>query len=104
MPDEIPQNPIARLLRTPMNRRPAKTIGDYLCLLLLTLWQEADGFSGKGPFGNSDWQFEVYAALIRGGLIEGEIDEDGYIVTVDDEAADFLIEEAIVAVFAWSFA
>lgn len=38
------------------NDAGAKTIGEYLKKLLLTLWDEEDGFSGKRPFGNSSWK------------------------------------------------
>jgi hypothetical protein len=31
------------------------TIRDYLRILLETLWEEGEGFSGKRPFGNSGW-------------------------------------------------
>jgi hypothetical protein len=36
------------------------TIRNYFKELLLTLWKEEEGFSGKRPFGNSGWQKEVY--------------------------------------------
>jgi hypothetical protein len=55
------------------------TIKGYFKELLCTLWKEQDGFSGKRPFGNSGWDYDIYAALILAGAIEGELDENGYI-------------------------
>lgn len=86
-----------QILHLPMgeNDADAATIGEFLGTLLSTLWIEADGFSGKRPLGNSDWQYQVYAALIEAGYVEGEIDEYGYIEDIDDDAAEELILKAI---------
>lgn len=80
-------------LNLPMgeNDAGAKTIGEYFRALLVTLWTEAEGFSGKRPFGNSSWQYDVYAALIRGGAIKGKFDADGYVDDIDTKAADKFI-------------
>lgn len=87
------------ILDVPMgdNDADAGTIRDYLIKLLSTLWEEQDGFSGKQPFGNSDWTGELEVALIRAGLVRGTIDEDGYLEDVDSERAAELIESAIRA-------
>lgn len=53
------------------------TLREYLLALLSKLWEEGSDFSGKRAFGNSDWQWDVYAALIKAGFVEGEIDEYG---------------------------
>jgi hypothetical protein len=53
------------------------TIREYLVKLLWTLWNDGEGFSGKRPYGNSGWEFELYAALLKAQAIEGELDEDG---------------------------
>ena len=71
------------------------TIRAYLVELLRVLWTEGEGFSGKRPFGNSGWEFDLYAALVAGGAITGELDEDGYLVEYDKQAADKLIFEVI---------
>lgn len=71
------------------------TLKQYLIKLLTTLWREAENFSGKRPFGNSGWQYYVYVAMIRGGLVPGKLDENGYVEEIDTEAADKLILEAI---------
>jgi len=73
------------------------TIREYLKELLRTLWQEGEGFSGKRPFGNSGWRYELYHPLIEKGLISGKFDEDGYIEYVDDESGSNLILKLIEA-------
>ena len=89
------------ILALPMdeNDADAETIGDYLVKLLLTLWLEGEGFNGKRPFGNSGWQLELYHALVRGNIVKGRIDEDGYIVDYDTKTADALIEKAIISLW-----
>lgn len=88
-----------KILDLPMqeNDAGAATVRDYLRKLLSTLWREEESFSGKRPFGNSGWQHEVYAALVKGGAVKGRFDPDGYLEDVDQEAADKLIQDAIGA-------
>jgi hypothetical protein len=52
------------------------TVREYLRILLDTLWVEEEGFSGKRPFGNSGWKYELYEPLVRDGFLPGEV-EDG---------------------------
>lgn len=66
------------------------TVRGYLRELLLTLWEEGEGFSGKRPFGNSGWEYELYAPLVKSGFVSGELDEDGYIDSVGHEGPDFV--------------
>lgn len=73
------------------------TVAVYLKTLLRTLWIEGEGFSGKRPFGNSGWELELYAGLIREKAITGELDEDGYVNSVDRTAGAKLILECIDA-------
>lgn len=77
----------------------AATVGEYFGHLLATLWSEGEGFSAKRPFGNSGWQYDVYIALARAGLIDGlMLDENGYVDEFSPEAqraADDLIVAAI---------
>lgn len=61
------------------NDAGASTVRDYLIRLLAELWREEAGFSSKRPFGNSGWQYDIYVPLIRAGLIDGSLDEDGEI-------------------------
>lgn len=90
-----------RLIDTPMieNDIGATTIGEFLKTLLITLWEEGEGFSGKRPFGNSDWEYQVYASLIKAGYDIGRLDEDGYVEDVDCQKADRLVKDAIKEVF-----
>lgn len=71
------------------------SIHDYLVRLLATLWHEQDEFSGKHPFGNSGWSYDVMACLIAHNLIPGELDEDGYVKIVDYGEGDKVIREYI---------
>lgn len=71
------------------------TIREYLTELLLTCWQEGEGFSGKRPFGNSGWQSDVHMALCEGGFIECEFDEDNQPEEWDGDFADQVITAAI---------
>jgi hypothetical protein len=89
----------AAVLACPMGKNDADvaTIGEYLAKLLLVLWAEKDTFSGKRPFGNSDWTGEIEVALIAAGMVQGSLDEDGYLDDVDDDAVDRLIRSAITA-------
>lgn len=75
------------------------TLRSYLQDLLQTLWVEEEGFSGKRPFGNSGWQYDVYAALVRAGVLEGRIDEDGYLDEVDSAAGEQLVLAVIDRIF-----
>lgn len=85
------------ILDLPMkeNDSGAATIRGYLKALLVRLWEEDEGFSGKRPFGNSGWKVDLLEPLITAGLIKGELDEAGYITYSDDAAADALILKAI---------
>lgn len=87
------------VLACPMQPNDAKaaTIRDYLVALLKKVWQENECFNGKRPFGNSGWEYDLYAPMVAAGLVAGEIDEDGCLVDMDDRAAHDLIAEAIKA-------
>lgn len=76
------------------------TIGGYLRDLLVTLMREGESFSGKRPFGNSSWEYDLYKPLIEAKLIAGELDEDGDILDVDVTSADEMIIECIEWLFA----
>ena len=49
------------------------TIRDYLEALLLTLWQEREGFSGGSPFGESDWVVDIIKVLVKARFISGTV-------------------------------
>jgi hypothetical protein len=79
-------------------RGEIKTIRDYLHGLLRNLWAQGEGFSSKRPYGNSGWEYDLYTALARAGLIEAELDEDGGLEDITDEErtkADRMIEDVI---------
>lgn len=71
------------------------TVLEYLRLLLRELWNDPEGFSGKRPFGDSGWQYEIYAVLIKAGCVTGKLDEDGYVQELDEKEADALVKEII---------
>jgi hypothetical protein len=79
------------------NDARAATIRDYLKKLLSELWTEEEGFSGKRPFGNSDWQNEIYLALANEGWIHAKFDRDGYLEDIDEVTGNRLILSAIEA-------
>ena len=72
------------------------TIREYLKGLLKELWNHGEGFSGKRPFGNSGWEYDLYYALVASGNYQGayEVDEDGY-----GDARDYDITELNNAIF-----
>lgn len=82
-------------LALPPNDSGARTVRGYLTALLETLWTEEEGFSGKRPFGNSGWQYDLYAPMARAGLVTATFDGDGFLDTFDDAAADTMILAAI---------
>ena len=75
------------------------TVKDYLEALLRTLWNEQEGFSGKRPFGNSCWEYELYRALVEGGVIEGEISEDGDLEDFNKVDAWDFVDDLILYIF-----
>lgn len=76
-----------------------KNIREYLRDLLLTLWQEQERFSGKRPFGDSGWDYDLYKPLIVGGFLKGKIDEDGCIEYVNNREGWELVNNLIKHVF-----
>ena len=81
----------------PDNDSGATTVRGYLIKLLETLWREQEGFSGKRPFGNSGWDYDLMIPLVKAGFIRGTFDEDGYVEELDDEAGAAIILAAIKA-------
>lgn len=91
-------DPVHRILHLPLeeNDAQAATVGEYLGLLLSTLWIQVEDFSSKRPFGNSNWQDPIYKALSKAGLVTIIYDEDGYIEEFTDEdeitADEFILQ------------
>lgn len=77
------------------------TVRQYLKCLLETLWNEGEGFSGKRPFGNSGWNYDLYKGLVKSGYINGGFDDNGYL-EINNTAiskADELVFELIDYIF-----
>lgn len=75
------------------------TILQYFEKLLTRLMIEEEGFSGKRPFGDSGWKYDLYIPLIKNGIIKGKIDEDGYVDSVDKEAGNRILLKLVEHVF-----
>lgn len=75
------------------------TIRQYLYALLSTLWEEEEGFSGKRPFGNSGWKYDLYGPLIKAGILKGELDGDGFIQSCDNKKGKEIVHDLIHFVF-----
>lgn len=95
---DIRENPTdSEILDTPMgpNDAGADTIRDYLIRLLAQVWGAGEAFNRQRPFGNTGWEWELYAALAKAGHIHGTFDEDGYVEDMDTFAGRRLISSAI---------
>lgn len=44
-------------------------------LLLKTLFEEGESFSGKRPLGDSSWEWSLGIGLVDAGLLEGDTDD-----------------------------
>lgn len=87
-----------RVLDLPMqqNDAGAKTVRQYLVRLAREVWIKDECFSGKRPFGNSGWKWDLYLPLVKAGLIDGRFDEDErWLEEVDEPAGSELIIAAL---------
>lgn len=75
------------------------TIRVYLYLLLEALWTQKEGFSGKRPFGESSWAYDLYEVLIKNELISGKLDENGFVQELDKNEADEYVLSLIKFIF-----
>lgn len=75
------------------------SIRQYLHALLKNLWRRGESFSGKHPFGNSGWEYDLYKGLIIHNPSLGELDEDGYVDKVEVHECDQIIFELIDYIF-----
>lgn len=65
----------------------------YFTELLLTLWEEGESFSGKRPFGNSGWYYDLFRVLVEHNFVPGKLDEDNNVLEIDDtKAHDFIVQ------------
>jgi len=74
-------------------------IRQYLGTLLLTLWSEGESFSGKSPFGDSGWEWDLYTPLVKNGFVTGTFDNDGDIEDFSMYEADSLVSNLIRYIF-----
>lgn len=89
---------IGEILKLPVEEE-AENIGAFLHKLLITLWVEGEGFSGKRPFGDSNWDFVLYKTLVNFEVVDGSIDEYGNLESFNEEAADQIIRLCIFHLF-----
>lgn len=79
------------------------TVRDYLRTLLMALWEEQESFSGKRPFGNSGWEYEVLMPLAKAGFVDlGPLGEDSepYNWTQEQiQRANAYVSDLILAAF-----
>ena len=75
------------------------TFRKFFEILLTTLWNDPESFSGKRPFGNSGWDCVIYKHLIIGGFISGEVDSDGDLRDYDENEAHKFVSDMIKKVF-----
>lgn len=69
------------------------TIREHLYELFSDLFHQGEFFNSTRPWGNSGWQFDVYTALIREGILPGMLDSEGFLNKCDeDECKKFVIE------------
>lgn len=73
------------------------TVREYLRMLLMAVWNEGEGFSGKRPFGNSGWENDIYAPLVKAGFIDGTLDQYGYAIFNDRKSARAYVRDLILA-------
>lgn len=52
------------------NDAKASSVREYFKMMASVLWDEKEGFSGKRPFGNSGWQYEIIDPVVAAGLAE----------------------------------
>jgi hypothetical protein len=79
----------------PDNAVGAHDVQEYLKRLLARLWIEGESFNGKRPFGDSSWQWVIYAAMVRENFVYGLLDDNGFVDEIDMVMADDLMMQAI---------
>lgn len=97
---DLPDPSWREVLAVPMgeNDTGASTIGEYLVRLGAEVWWQRDNFHGRHPWGFAGWEYDVYRALARAGLVAMKIGAGGYLVDVpaDQRArADAMIANSL---------
>lgn len=63
----------------------------YFKRLLNTLIMEQEEFSGKRPFGNSGWFYDLMIPLIEAGYVYGSLDDDGFVRSCNSDSGELLL-------------
>lgn len=71
------------------------TIKDFFKKLLTTLFEQGECFSGKRPFGNSGWDWDLKICLAENKVISGKYDSKCGDWDFDSAEADEKIFELI---------
>lgn len=91
------QHPDEAILEVPMdpedNDAHATTVREYLKAWLLDAWDSEP----KHMFGTSGWHVDIAKPLIQAGLIQGVIDDEGYVDEFDHHELDQVIFRAVQA-------
>ncbi len=58
------------------NDAGASSVREFLAKIIQEVWMWEDSFSGKRPFGNSGWKWDVYTALIDAGIVEYDLNDE----------------------------
>lgn len=74
------------------------TLRTVLKDLVVKIFNEQEGFSGKRPFGDSDFYCRVENSLVIAGFVEGVV-EDGEVVQSNDAQFDKLIKDCVEYAF-----
>lgn len=76
------------------------TIKKYFQKLLETLWDQGESFSGKRPFGDSGWQYDLYSPLVKHKVVDGSWDEENDCIDdLDTKQANKVIFDLIKECF-----
>lgn len=91
LPDSI-QNSLD--IRIDVQGHGNMTLKEYFHQVLKAAWIE--GYArGLNVLGTGSFRSPVYGALIQHGFIQGKLDDDGFIVEFDEEAADKFVRKVI---------
>jgi hypothetical protein len=77
-------------LKLVANDAGESTVRGYLLHLLRKVWLD-DEFTSKRPFGNSGWKSYIELPMVMAGLVDGDIDEDGYLNSLDSVRSSEII-------------
>jgi len=72
------------------NDADAPDVRSYLAVLLETLLRQEEGFSGKRPFGNSGWLYDIMTPLADAGF---KVGDDKFITQLVDALCGTETEE-----------